>query len=45
MPISLDTYKYLKDEEFLLVSEYIKIESEKPSENKITFTIDKSGSE
>lgn len=38
LPISLDTYKYLKDEPYMLVSEYVQI-SEIPEDNKITFKI------
>lgn len=39
LPISLDTYKYLMDDEYLLVSEYIQLQSDNIKENKITFRI------
>ena len=38
LPISLNTYKYLKEEQFMLVSEYIQI-SDTQRDNKIDFTI------
>ncbi|CDW81429.1 laminin subunit alpha-like [Stylonychia lemnae] len=38
LPISLDTYKYLKDEEYMMVSEYIRM-NEANNMNKITFKI------
>lgn len=41
LPVSLDTYKYLKDEQFTLVSEYLALNSDDTHENKITFSIQK----
>jgi hypothetical protein len=39
LPISLDTYKYMVDEPYMLVSEYIQINPEQQRDNKITFTV------
>lgn len=44
MPLSLDTYKYLKDEEYILVSEYLQLNSNMEN-NKIDFTIDRDNTE
>ncbi len=38
LPVTLDTYKYLKnDRDYVLISEYLKMESD----NKLTFTFQK----
>jgi hypothetical protein len=44
LPISLDTYKYMLDEPYLLVSEYIQINPEQQRDNKITFSVNGSDS-
>ena len=37
-PISMDTYKYIKDDPFMLISEHIML-TDDPSKNKLTFTV------
>jgi hypothetical protein len=38
LPVTLDTYKYLKnDRDYVLISEYLKMDSD----NKLTFTLQK----
>lgn len=38
LPISFDTYKFIKDDPFLMISEYLQINSDSPL-NTITFTV------
>lgn len=40
LPISLNTYKYMKEESYLLISEYVQYTNDQ-DKNKISFTIEK----
>ena len=44
LPLSLDTFKYKKGEDYLVVSEYLQLSTGTERDNKISFRVDKDGS-